>query len=491
MGPLALPRKSLKSHGHEPATNQPLPRRAPAPPHAALWLWSVLLGLLAWGASALRHWLLQSNAYDLGLFDQWAWLIGSGRDPISSMEDVHVLADHGAWMFYGSGLLYGLHPSIHWLLASQALSLSLTAIPVWMLATQAGLSRRLCWFSCLLWWLQPLVFNVNLFDFHPETWIMPGLAMAIWCQRQQRIGVWLLLLALMLGCRDGLVLVTLGLSLSLVFQRRWTWAIAGTGLSGSWVLLLSHWLYPLFRNGEGPKAAGRMFSHLGDNFGDILFTLISRPWLAVTHIDLGSGAFYLMVLILPTLPFWRRNSLVILSAAVPLLLVNLNAEASSYRTLIHHYSLPLAVLSVTAAIDGMSLQPRRTFPWNGVIWAVSLWLALAKPWFFTGPYLDRVHMMGDAYQAISKLTPNDRVLTTSYLVPQISQRQHVTFAKRSQSEQAFNNDWNVFLLNPNHPGWGSNKRIQKRLLNEAEERYWTCKSWDSGLKFCRKPSSTS
>ena len=62
MGPLALPRKSLKSHGHEPATNQPLPRRAPAPPHAALWLWSVLLGLLAWGASALRHWLLQRNA---------------------------------------------------------------------------------------------------------------------------------------------------------------------------------------------------------------------------------------------------------------------------------------------------------------------------------------------------------------------------------------------------------------------------------------------
>ena len=83
------------------------------------------------------------------------------------MEDVHLLADHGSWMFYWSGLLYWFHPSIHWLLASQALTLSLTAIPLWMLASQAGLTRRLCWFSCLLWWLQPLVFNVNLFDFHP------------------------------------------------------------------------------------------------------------------------------------------------------------------------------------------------------------------------------------------------------------------------------------------------------------------------------------
>ena len=148
----------------------------------------------------------------------------------------------------------------------------------------------------------------------------------------------------MLGCRDGLVLITLGLSISLLIQRRWTWAIAGIGLSGAWILLLSQWVYPLFRNGEGPKAAGQMFSHLGDNVGDILFTLMSRPWLAFTHIDLGGSAFYLLVLILPTLPFWRRRSLVILSAAVPLLLVNFNAEASSYRTLIHHYSLPIAVL---------------------------------------------------------------------------------------------------------------------------------------------------
>ena len=459
-------------------------------PPARLWWTSFGVAFFGWGLAALRHWLLQSNAYDLGLFDQWAWLVSHGLPPISSMEDVHLLADHGAWMFYWSGLLYWFHPSIHWLLASQALTLSLTAIPLWMLASQAGLTRRLCWFSCLLWWLQPLVFNVNLFDFHPETWVMPGLALAIWCQRQKRFGAWVALLVLMLGCRDGLVLVTLGLSLSLLIQRRWRWAIVGAGLSGAWILLLSKWLYPWFRNGEGPKAAGRMFSHLGDNFGDILFTLISQPWLAFTHIDLGGGAFYLLVLVLPTLPFWRRRSLLILSAAIPLLLVNLNAEASSYRTLIHHYSLPLAVLSVTAAIDGLALQTRTAFPWKGVIWAVALWIALAKPWFFTGPYLNRVTMVGDAQQAISKLTPQDRVLTTSYLVPQISQRKHVAFAKQSQSKQAFDDGWNVFLLNPSQPGWGSKKSIQKRLLDQAKGRNWNCKSWDSGLTFCRKPSES-
>ena len=458
-------------------------------PPARLWWTSFGVAFLGWCLAAARHWLLQSNAYDLGLFDQWAWLMGNGLPPISSMENVHVLADHGAWMIYWSGLLYWFHPSIHWLLASQALALSITAVPVWMLAAQAGLSKRLCWFSCLLWWLQPLVFNVNLFDFHPETWVIPGLALAIWCQRQERFGGWLVLLILMLGCRDGLVLVTTGLSLSLLIQRRWRWAVAGAGLSGAWMLLLGQWIYPFFRNGEGPKAAGRMFSHLGDNLGDILFTLISKPWLAFTHIDLGGGAFYLLLLILPTLPFWRQRSLIILSAAIPLLLVNLNAEASSYRTLIHHYSLPISVLSVAAAIDGLAIQSKRFFPWKGLTWAVACWIALAKPWFFTGPYLNKVGMIGDVSQAISMLSPQDRVLTTSYLVPQISQRKHVAFAKQSLSEQSFEDGWTVFLLNPKHPGWGSKGSIQKRLLNQAEDRNWTCQSWNSGLELCRKPDS--
>ena len=32
--------------------------------------------MLLWEITATRHRLLQSNAYELALFDQWAWLIG-------------------------------------------------------------------------------------------------------------------------------------------------------------------------------------------------------------------------------------------------------------------------------------------------------------------------------------------------------------------------------------------------------------------------------
>ena len=435
---------------------------------------SVGLGLLLWGITAARHGLLQSNAYDLGLFDQWAWLIGSGEAPISSMEHVHVMADHGAWMLYLAGGAYRILPSIHWLLASQALALSITAIPIWWLAQQAGLGTRQCWLACVLWWLQPVVFNAALFDFHPETWVMPAFALALWAERKDRPQIWFALLLLMLGCRDGLLLIIAGMAIDLACRRRWRWSLAAWGLSIGWLLMLSRWLYPMLRDGEGPKAASRMFNHLN---GELLTVLSSLDW--------AGGAEYLLLLCLPCIALWRQASLSTLLIGLPLVLVNLLSSSASYRTLVHHYSLPVALVAVVACIDGLQgrAQPQKSFPWM-LCWAVACWLALAKPWFFSGPYLTRVLQLKAVGEAKTLIQPQDAVLTTSYLVPQFSQRISVGFPNSKPDIAA----WNVLLLNPSDPGWGSSRIIQERLLAQAEARSWTCRSWPSGLVLCRKPA---
>ena len=437
------------------------------------------LGLLLWGVAAARHGLLQSNAYDLGLFDQWAWLIGSGAAPISSMEQVHVLADHGAWMLYLAGGAYRILPSVQWLLGSQALALSCTALPIWWLAEQAGLTRRRCWLVCGLWWLQPVVFNAALFDFHPETWVMPAFALALWAERSHRPRLWFGLLLLMLGCRDGLVLVTAGMAIDLAFRRRWRWSLAAAGLSGGWLLMLSRWLYPLLRDGEGPKAASRMFSHLSGG-----------PITVLSGLDWGGGAEYLLLLCLPCFVLWRRASLSTLLIGLPLVVVNLLSASASYRTLVHHYSLPLAVVAVVACIDalGQQPQPQRGFSWI-LCWAVACWLALAKPWFFSGPYLARIPQLQAVVEARALIQPQDAVLTTSYLVPQFSQRTSIGFPKNKLSPPHKGGPWNVLLLNPNDPGWGSSRKVQERLLTQAKDRNWSCRNWPSGLELCRAPAA--
>ena len=431
---------------------------------------SVGLGLLLWVITATRHGLLQSNAYDLGLFDQWAWLIGSGAAPISSMEQVHVMADHGAWMLYLAGATYWIVPSVHWLLASQALALSITAVPIWWLTQQAGLGPRQCWLVCALWWLQPVVFNAALFDFHPETWVMPAFALALWAERNSRPRLWFGLLLLMLGCRDGLLLIIAGMAIDLACRRRWRWSLAAWGLSIGWLVMLSRWLYPMLRDGEGPKAASRMFSHLNDGAVSVL-----------SGLDWGGSAEYLLLLCLPCIALWRRASICTLLIGLPLVLVNLLSASSSYRTLVHHYSLPLAVVAVVACIDCLRRQPQpqRGMPWM-LCWAVVCWLALAKPWFFTGPYLARLPQLKAVSEAQALIQPQDAVLTTSYLVPQFSQRIRVGFPKTKQNTAG----WNVLLLNPSDPGWGSSREIQQTLLTQAHNKNWSCQSWPSGLELC-------
>ena len=447
-------------------------RRTPA----ALWWCSAVLGLLGWGCSALRHDLLQSNAYDLGLFDQWVWLIGRGFEPVSSMEHVHVLADHGAWLLYAAGAAYGLLPGVHWLLASQAIALSFTAIPIWWLGQQAGLTPKHCWLACALWWLQPVVFNTTLFDFHPETWVMPAFALALWAERAEKPRLWFALLLLMLGARDGLILVIAGMAIDLGWRQRWQWCAAAGGLSIGWLLILSQGLYPWLKDGSGPKAAERMFGHLGDGVFSILSSL-----------DWGDIAFYLLILSLPLGWLWRRSSLSTLLIGSPLLLVNLLSASPSYRTLVHHYSLPLALIAVVAAIRGQLQSPtRRGLPTWGLIWATACWLTLAKPWFFTGPYLERQSDLGDVRDAISLIQPNDSVLTTSYLVPQLSHRRAIAFPKQSFERPLTDTSWSVLLLNPKDPGWGSSPRVQQALLNQAQANGWNCKSWPSHLSLCQK-----
>ena len=495
----ALPRSSLSDRSHRPPADSGatsvggLPLRTHPSGGAPGRLLAICLAVASgfWGLAALRHALLQSNSFDLGLFDQWVWLISRGLAPVSSQSaDLHLLTDHGAWLLYGLAPLYALLPTVQWLLALQALSLAFTAVPLWILARDAGLPQGLRWTVCGLWWLQPVVFNTNLFDFHPEVLAMPLLVALVIAGRRQWIGAWAGLILLILGCRDGLALVTLGLALEQAVRRRWRLAGLGLGLSLGWLALLNGWLYPLLTaRYPGVNAGASRYSYLGDSIGAIALGLIQHPQRILGHVDWAGAAVYLLLLALPLLPFWRRASLPILLAAVPLIAVNILSESGAQRSLVHHYSLPLAVIGVVAALDGLASEGMRRVPWRRIAWAAACWAALAKPWFFTGPYLGRLALVPESRSALALVKPGDAVATTSYLAPHLSGRRVVLFPAASDGDlEALERrrGINLLLLNPQEPGWASDGALQRSLLEQARSRGWSCRIWPRGLQLCRR-----
>ncbi len=447
---------------------------------------SFLVSIIFWVIALLRHYFFQSNAYDLGLFDQWIWLQSKGLQPFSSMTGLHIFADHGAWFLYIAAYVYKLIPNISLLLLSQSLSLCLTTIPIWIISRDASLDKKICFLICVLYLLQPVVFNVNLFDFHPEVWAMPFIAFSYLAERKGRFYLWLLSIFIILGTRDGLVLFVFGLSLEQLIKRKWIWSISSFALGGLWLYFLNNIIYPYLNKGKGSIMAIDRYSYLGENLNEIFKNLISNPFLILKEIDFLDSLFYIFILILPFIIFWRKRSLISLTSFLPLLMSNILSETYSQRTLIHHYSLPFAIIGTIAVIEGFEYKSKLKLNFKrNLIWLFLCWGMLAKPYFFTGPYLTRLNYIRPFQEIKELISSEDKVITTSYFVPHFSQRQHIRFPVGFDELETINN-YDVLILNPQDPGWGSSSEVQTKFINKAKQNNWDCNSLKENLEICRR-----
>lgn len=449
----------------------------------SLILVSSFISLVFFFFSYARHQLFQSS-YDLTLFDQWIWLISQGVNPISSITNWHVLSDHAAWALYLFAPIYKIHPNINWLFLSQAICLVFTSIPIWILSINSGLNSRTSWIMCFIWWMQPVIFNVNISDFHPEVWSMPALAGAYLFCRNNNFYMWILCLLFMIGCRDGMILIVFGIFIENLLRRKWKYAATALSLSLGWLIFIKSFLFPYLKeisNGVGGPTESYM-----ETFSSFYF----NPIQSILDINYIASLEYLLLLSIAFLPFWKIQSFLTLSSGIPLVVINLISNNPSLRMLTHQYSLPLACIGVIAVIDTLSINKVSRISWKLFTWVSLCWFILAKPYFFTGPYLSRLSSVSSINNAISLISTHARVLTTSYIAPHLSHRQHIDFPRaiRAINTKNYLRDNDVLLLNPRDPGWGSNVETQNLILQKALQKKWNCKTYINGLQLCKKPS---
>ena len=117
-------------------------------------------------ASSLRHFWFHSSSWDLGIFDQAIYLISQGQKPISTLLGFHILGDHGALVLYPLGFLYKYFSSTYFLFFIQSFALSISIYPLSELSKNLNLSKFATNASYIAFLLYPIVFNVNIFDFH-------------------------------------------------------------------------------------------------------------------------------------------------------------------------------------------------------------------------------------------------------------------------------------------------------------------------------------
>ena len=148
------------------------------------------------------------------------------------------------------------------------------------------------------------------------------------------------------------------------------------------------------------------YHHLGNSVGDILQNALFDPAEFLGALDWPDILFYLFLLSLPLVMYWRRSSLPMLIASLPLVISNMISDYSIQRNLIQHYSLPLAVLLVVAGMDGLTADLRYSRFWltqrlyAAILWAALCWVLLIKPvYYITFERVDQVQTFQALIQA--------------------------------------------------------------------------------------------
>lgn len=414
--------------------------------------------------SVIRHLLLQSNALDLGYFDQGVYLISQGETPIVSFRPYHILGDHAAWILYVIAGLYKIFPSVYWLLGIQSAACAIAAIPVWFLAQQAGLDRSKSNVIAIAYLLYPLVFNVNLFDFRPDAIALPLFFAGIWAARANRIGWFTLCIVLILGCRASFALSIAAMGIWLIgFEQRKNPGAIALVLSMSWFIIATQGIISHFR----PAGADFMmrYSYLGASLGEIVQNLVLKPWLWVGQLFLIENASYLLLILIPVGWGISMRHLAPLIATIPVFVINALSENFSQRDLVQHYSLPILPFLMVVSISTVAAQRRRS-PLI-LVWSLIGFLALAKFGYFWSVYLDRVAILPETYAAIAQITTKEPVLTTSYVVPHLTHRTTIDFLKLSDPTTNPSR-FKYVLLNPAVPGWASSPELAQQVLSQVQ-----------------------
>lgn len=419
-------------------------------------------------ASSIRHILFQSAAFDLGYFDQAIYLISQGQPPIVSFWGFHFLGGHADWILYLIAPLYKLYPSVFWLLAIQAIALALGVLPVWQLATQAGVKPKQAVAIAFTYLLYPLVFNINLFDFHPEVMALPALLAVVLAARQNRPTWFALGTFFILGCRDALSLTVaaMGVWLFLVEKKRACGAIAL--LAGSiWFFVATQIVIPSFRP-LGVEAVAR-YAGLGDSILEITKNVILQPDLLLNRLLTLPNLEYLCLLLVPVLWGLSLRHLSPLLAAIPQLAMNLLTDYQPQKDLTHQYSVPILPFLLLAVIAALAANESWIRSRRGIVlWSLISFLALAKFGYFGDLYLTKLDTWQATQAAIAQIKTTESVLTNPQTAPHLTHRSVVRLIS-DQFNPATLNNFNYVLLDVRHPGITCSKDCSDRLLSQLQQ----------------------
>jgi uncharacterized membrane protein len=296
------------------------------------------LAVVCTGVSWLRWKNYWAGGFDVGVFDQGAWLMSRGHAPEISLLGRDLFSDHLSPVMVLFALPYRIAPTVFWLFLAQGVCLGLTVLPMRALARDLGVDQRL---ATLLVVISAPLGAAAMFEFHPNTMAVPFLAWALLGARRGDVRLTVLASLAVLVCRADLGWV---LASTAIVARGRTWRpLVALGLGG----MIAGSVIPGILGNPGTWVP--YYSHLGSGPIDLAL----HPWRLVTEglgRDSVSTYFTWLLPVGLVVVFRPRWLLAIAIAGFPVLFSRWAGTQLPW----FHYGAPFVPLVIGGALEAIA-----------------------------------------------------------------------------------------------------------------------------------------
>jgi uncharacterized membrane protein len=371
----------------------------------ALWVLILLFSAYFSAVAIRRHDAHLTHMADLGQIDQAIWNTSQGRfvQEIKGEQISTRLSDHVEPIFAPVSLIFWLWDDVRALLVLQTIMLALGAWPVFYIAwlrlslhwgkeprfdpaAAARVPARTASYQALAslafviaYLFYPPMQAALVADFHALPLATPLILLAFLFSERQQWGRFVLAALLVATVQEGMALLAAALGLYALLRALWLRrrlpieqraptrrpvlagaAVLAAGLA--WFYVATFVIIPAnaavaYGLSETPYAA--RFGALGDSFGDVARTMLTRPG-QILRVLLEPLRLGYLVRLLAPVGFLALFGPEILLVGLPLLLANvLSGFAFQYSGQLH-YSAPLAAFAIMGAIVGSQRLRRLT-----------------------------------------------------------------------------------------------------------------------------------
>lgn len=310
-----------------------------------------------------RHWGYLTSLNDLGVFDQAVWGTLHGKFLPNTSNPFNMPSNWLGFHFHPVLLLfvplYAIAPAVEWFTLAQALALSLTAWPLFLLAHRVSRSEATALLWALAYLVNPFLLNAAAWDFHPVALAVPFIALGMLAIEKSDARLLLLSCLPLLFIQEQLGVTVAGFGLLWWAQNRtWKTALGLVCLGIAHAALVLGVIMPSFSPTAGhvmmASGAGHLsrYSWLGHSLGEVVNTLATKPLLVMklVLVDLGGMAYLgLLFLLFIGLPLAAASFLLPGFADFAANMLSVNPMP---RAIIAYHSVMLIPVLAAAAIHG-------------------------------------------------------------------------------------------------------------------------------------------